>query len=480
MATIDKTTPQTTQILKTLEMGSGVDVQGLAKSLAEAESAARIKTLTERKSIAERSVSGYGIVASFLGELKNSFDALKDASKLTSRSVTSGDPTLLAATVTGSPTPGRYAMTVQQLAGSTSLSSSAAAASDTSLNGGAALSLDFSFADGSSETVSVAALSDTPAGIVAAINAADIGVDALLVNKSASGNDWYIVLQGQTGSANDFSVTSTVAGNLGFSAAGARLSTAQDAILTVNGMSDVRRSSNRVTDLVPGVTLDLKSAQAQSISVVVESSNDPLREALQRLVDSYNELGTVLTELTRLPDEDSEDYTGSLRRDMPFVNSLRAQLRDMLTQTSSTPDNGITGLRNLGLSFNLDGTAVLDAAQLETALAADADAVVVMLSAGTDNVSDYSTEAKGLAQDVSILLKTMLEPSGILQKRKDSGNTRIQQHEKDLEALETRMEAVYQRYLKQFASMESLVERMQGVGNYLKGQFTAMENMYKQ
>lgn len=479
MATIDKTTPQTTQILKTLEMGSGVDVQGLAKSLAEAESAARIKTLTERKSDAERSVSGYGIVASFLSGFKSSFDALKDVSKLTNRSVASTDPTLLAASVSGSPAAGRYEMTVQQLAGSTSLTSSGSAASDTSLNGGAALSLQFAFASGSSETVSVAAQNDTPAGIVAAINDADIGVNALLVNKSAAGQDWYIVLQGQTGSANDFSVSTGVAGNFGFSDAGARLSTAQDAILTVNGMSDVRRSSNRVTDLVPGLTLDIKSAQAQSISVVVESSNDPLREGLQRVVDSYNELSTVLTELTRLPDENSEEYTGSLRREIPFVNSLRAQLRAMLTQTSSTPENSISGLRDLGLSFNLDGTAALDDAQLDTVLAADADAVAVMLSAGTDNVSDFSTEAKGFAQDVSILLKTILEPAGILQKRKDSGNTRIQQHDKDLEALETRMEAVYQRYLKQFASMESLVERMQGVGNYLKGQFTAMENMYK-
>ena len=306
MATIDKTTPQTTQILKTLEMGSGVDVQGLAKSLAEAESAARIKTLTERKSDAERSVSGYGIVASFLSGFKSSFDALKDVSKLTNRSVASTDPTLLAASVSGSPAAGRYEMTVQQLAGSTSLTSSGSAASDTSLNGGAALSLQFAFASGSSETVSVAAQNDTPAGIVAAINDADIGVNALLVNKSAAGQDWYIVLQGQTGSANDFSVSTGVAGNFGFSDAGARLSTAQDAILTVNGMSDVRRSSNRVTDLVPGLTLDIKSAQAQSISVVVESSNDPLREGLQRVVDSYNELSTVLTELTRLPDENSE------------------------------------------------------------------------------------------------------------------------------------------------------------------------------
>jgi flagellar capping protein FliD len=52
-------------------------------------------------------------------------------------------------------------------------------------------------------------------------------------------------------------------------------------------------------------------------------------------------------------------------------------------------------------------------------------------------------------------------------------------YERDLEKLEFRLEAIYQRYISQFAAMESLVQRMEGIGTYLKGQFTAMENMYK-
>jgi flagellar capping protein FliD len=52
-------------------------------------------------------------------------------------------------------------------------------------------------------------------------------------------------------------------------------------------------------------------------------------------------------------------------------------------------------------------------------------------------------------------------------------------YERDLEKLEVRLEAIYQRYISQFSAMESLVQRMEGIGSYLKGQFTAMENMYK-
>jgi flagellar hook-associated protein 2 len=150
-----------------------------------------------------------------------------------------------------------------------------------------------------------------------------------------------------------------------------------------------------------------------------------------------------------------------------------------MTQTSSTPENGIESLRDLGLTFAVDGKASITQQKLDLAMRTKPDAVAKMLSAGTDNTSDLATGAKGFAQDISIRLKTMLGPGGTISQRKLSGNTQIASHKRDLASLELRLEKIYQRYIKQFAGMESLVQRMDGVGSYLKGQFTAMENMYK-
>jgi flagellar hook-associated protein 2 len=136
-------------------------------------------------------------------------------------------------------------------------------------------------------------------------------------------------------------------------------------------------------------------------------------------------------------------------------------------------------LRDIGLSFQLDGTAQIDEQQLDLALASDEDAVATMLSAGTDNTSNFSVQAKGLAQDISIKLGDILGSEGVINQRKVSGKTQISVYERDLEKLEVRLEAIYQRYISQFSAMESLVQRMEGIGSYLKGQFTAMENMYK-
>jgi flagellar hook-associated protein 2 len=200
---------------------------------------------------------------------------------------------------------------------------------------------------------------------------------------------------------------------------------------------------------------------------------------LKVLVDSYNQFNVVLDELSREPSDDTDEYAGVLKRDQQFVNTLRTQLRSLLTQSSATPENGIASLRDLGLTFALDGKAEINQQQLELALSTKPDAVAQMLSAGTNDASDYGTSAKGLAQDISIQLKTLLGPDGVISQRKLSGDTQIAVYESDLEKLELRLEAVYERYIAQFASMESLVQRMEGVGKYLKGQFTAMENMYK-
>ena len=40
------------------------------------------------------------------------------------------------------------------------------------------------------------------------------------------------------------------------------------------------------------------------------------------------------------------------------------------------------------------------------------------------------------------------------------------------------MEAVYQRYLSQFAAMETIMASMEGTKDYLKGQFESLSKAY--
>ncbi len=479
MASIDQASNQTSTIMKSLGVGSGVDVKSLARSLAEAENSSRISVINERKTSAEKSLSGYAVVSTFLDEVKQNFDALKNVSQLSQKSISSSNADLLPASIIGEATPGQYKVDVQQLAQGTVLQSSGFTAKDSTLNAGSAFDVTLTLSDGTLHTISVDAGDDTPEGVVSAINAADSWVKATLLNKSVSGNDWYIVLQGESGSKNDFSVSTSASDNLGLDSAANKLVTAQDAILSVNSVTGIVRSSNQVADVIPGVILDIKSKPGSSVTVTIDRDNSPMKDGLKALVESYNQFNVVLDELIREPDETSDDYTGSLKRDMQFVNAMRRQLKELLTQDSSTADGNFTSLRDIGLSFKLDGTAEFDELKLDNAVAVAPDSLARMLSGGTDNVSDLSQTGKGVAQDASIVLKGLLGPQGIITQRKSSGSSQIASYEQDLESLQARLEATYQRYISQFSAMESIVERMNGVGDYLKGQFTAMENMYK-
>jgi flagellar hook-associated protein 2 len=476
MEPVDKANRQTAAIMKSLDVGSGVDIENLARSLADAENLSRINALNQRKASVETQMSAHSIVASFLNDIKQNFDALKNAQDLFALSAQSSDSSRMPVRLLADAPPGQYTVEVQQLAGSTALQSLSFAARNSSLNGGNSFSIAVLRPDNTSSTIVIN--DDTPAGVVAAINASGSGIRATLINKSPQGDDWQIVLQGATGSAADFNISSGAV-NLGFDAPENRLASAQDALITVNGLTNIARSANTINDVIPGAVFELKADPGQAVSIRIERNTDPMSTRLQALVDSYNQFNVVLDELTRAPDKNSDEFTGALRRDMQFVNTMRRQLKDMLTQVSSTPAGGINSLRDLGLTFKLDGTAEIDRTILNRVLASDPDSVAQMLSAGTNNTSDFSIAPKGLAQDISIALKTLLGPQGLINQRKTSGNSQLAVYERDLVRLEARLEAAYQRYILQFSAMESMVQRMQGVGKYLQGQFTAMENMYK-
>lgn len=482
MTTIDKTGGQTSSIMKALNVGSGVDVDALARNLANAENSPRINTINERKTSVESRLSGYAIVSSFVDDVKKGFDSLKNLSSLFQLTTKSADSASVGVSLAGDATPGQYSINIQQLATSTVLQSNRFADSNLSLNAGASFDVQLTRADDSVVLINVAADKDTPEGIVSAVNAADQGIKATLINKSANGNDWHIVLQGGQGVANNFSISTSIsdpANNFGFDQISNKLLAAQDAIVSVNGLAGITRGSNQVSDVIPGVMIDLKSNPGQVVAITVERNSAPLREKVLLLADSYNKLNVALDELALNDTSDDNEFAGALRRDMQFVNTLRQQLRDLLTQSSSTPSGGISSLRDVGLTFTLSGKAEVDLGRLDIALATNADAIATMLSGGTDNTSDFSAGPKGLAQDASILLTGLLGPQGLISQRKASGTSQISVFERDLVALEVRLEATYKRYILQFAAMESLVERMQGIGDYLKGQFTAMENMYK-
>jgi len=117
--------------------------------------------------------------------------------------------------------------------------------------------------------VKIGAGGDTLESIVTAINNADTGITASVLDISGIGNDYRIVLSGTEGLDGSFSVTtdsSTASNSLGFDQAANVIQAAQDSEIGYEGLL-ISRGTNVISDVIEGATFQLNSTTGAVSSV---------------------------------------------------------------------------------------------------------------------------------------------------------------------------------------------------------------------
>ena len=286
-------------------------------------------------------------------------------------------------------------------------------------------------------------------------------------------DSWYISVSGETGVKNQFSMSSTP--DLGFSTGSNVLSSAQNAILSVNGIGAINRASNSFSDVISGVSIVLSGTSAATIEVAENLSS--LRDSLDEFVSSVNDFNKELDEMAD-PDDTESAFGGSLANDPSFVSLIRKQVKALVDKDSATASGSMSSFRDLGMSFKLSGDIEIDETKYTNAVTNNLANVREMLTGNTDSQSRYDSSAKGLALESRISLLGLIETDGLLANRETNAGSTLKSQQEALAELEERMSKAYERYIKQFAAMESIVQRSKSTGDYLEGQFKAMENMY--
>ena len=286
-------------------------------------------------------------------------------------------------------------------------------------------------------------------------------------------DSWYISVSGETGVKNQFSMSSTP--DLGFSTGSNVLSSAQNAILSVNGIGSINRASNSFSDVISGVSIVLSGTSAATIEVAENLTS--LRDSLDEFVSSVNDFNKELDEMAD-PDDTESAFGGSLANDSSFVSLIRKQVKALVDKESATASGSMSSFRDLGMSFKLSGDIEIDETKYTNAVTNNLSNVREMLTGNTDSQSRYDSSDKGLALESRITLLGLIETDGILANRETNAGSTLESQKEALAELEERMSNAYERYIKQFAAMESIVQRSKSTGDYLEGQFKAMENMY--
>jgi flagellar hook-associated protein 2 len=157
---------------------------------------------------------------------------------------------------------------------------------------------------------------------------------------------------------------------------------------------------------------------------------------------------------------------------------VRTQVRNLVTDTSSTPGTTIKAARDVGLSLDRFGKLTLDETKLDTALQNNFGEVSTMFSAGTNNQSIYSPAPAGLAGGAINSIEKMLLSTGLIDTQSKSATTQIAKYKEELTVLDQRMAKLMTRYMSQFSVMESIVGNSNSMREGLKGTFEGMMKAY--
>ncbi len=277
---------------------------------------------------------------------------------------------------------------------------------------------------------------------------------ASLINSGTSvAPSWSLVLNGKgMGEVSAFSAvyTPTVPGDpktLSF----ANVQTAQDAIIDIDGMTGIKRSTNVISDVVSGVTLNLVDAPASkpTISIGVAKDNAAIRNKVQAFITAYNDLASYI--------KSNSTYNASTKKAGPLqgdiaITTVSNALSSVLVNAVSGLGGNFTALSRVGIKTQADRTLSMDAAKFDAAMTADFKGVVDLFT------KNLSTGTKGVASQVIERVDRWMSPvDGLVANRKKSLQSRIT----GINTMVTQKEAavsLYQQSLKvKYANMERLV-----------------------
>lgn len=247
-----------------------------------------------------------------------------------------------------------------------------------------------------------------------------------------------------------------------------------DASIQLDGVT-VSRASNTVSDLIPGVTLNLLGKSTNASQVTVTQDTSGVLEKVNTLIKGYNDFLNDYAILTGAPNtkDTTDQYSGSLQGNST-ASRIKAQIKSLFLSASSTPSGSMKTLSDLGISFQRDGTLSLDQTKFNTVLAANPTAIGTMLTADKENKTYVGTASRGLAGDAIKKLNDMISSQGVLNVETKNANSQITKYKADLAKLDTRMTAILARYMNQFTAMDSLVGQSKSLQTSLKSQFDGM------
>ncbi|BBP03865.1 hypothetical protein TPL01_04440 [Sulfuriferula plumbiphila] len=427
--------------ISTPGIGSGLDVNGIISKLMSVEQQPLI-ALNNKVASYQAKLSGFGMLKSALSQFQSAMQGLSAIGQFQAVSATLADATIASASASSSATPGTYALEVSSLAQAQKLVAAGQTSASTAIGSGATTTLTFDFgtisggtfsngtytgasftSNGSgTKTVTINASNNSLSGIRDAINSANIGVSATIVNDGSASPYRLVLTDNTTGKTNSMKISvsgdATISSLLSQDPAnntGQALSetvTAQNANFKIDGVA-VTKTTNTISDAIQGVTLNLTKTNVGSpTNITVARDTGSVTKAVNAFVAAYNSINQTLSDASAY---NATTKQAAILNGDPSVSLIQNQIRRVLSTPVAGGASAFTLLPQLGVTFQKDGSLAVDSTKLQSAVTSNFSDIAGLFAAvgkSSDSLVAYSSASTKTASGAYSIKVTQLATQG--------------------------------------------------------------------
>ena len=208
------------------------------------------------------------------------------------------------------------------------------------------------------------------------------------------------------------------------SAGGKQLQKAQDAKFNFNGI-DITRSSNKVDDLIIGVTFNLNNVDEKNSTtgalkesvITIGKDTDAVVKSLKSMVTAYNDL---ISNISTATSYDRENGVAGTLNGMSEITGIKRKLQNLFESTNSDGKS----LQSFGFSFTEKGVLSVDESKLKDTISKDYEGFKSFFTNSTEyknagvfgkvqintNLNDISGKLKINGKEIEINLNNNNDP----------------------------------------------------------------------
>jgi flagellar hook-associated protein 2 len=441
-------------------LSTGIDYNDLISKLMEVKRQP-IKILENKVTSYTDKMSSYSELSSKLSSLRSAADKLKYSHSFYVNNTTVSDETVLDATASGTAAIGNYSIDTTTLASEEKEAHNGTgltASTDIVNNSGSDKVFQYTYA-GTQRSLTVAN-GTTLDGLKNLINndTGNPGVKATIIN---DGTNYRLIITGNdSGSAKSITIDAgtTMDGNnstVNFTAAAfTQTKTAANAVFEVDGLP-ISRSTNSVSDVITGLTINLKKAPASDTTVTVAADTSSIKEQINDFVSAYNDVMSFLTTNTAY---DTATGESGILSGEGTARNIQNRIRDIVTSDVSELTGSLSMLAEIGITTDYKtGNLAINSSTLDTKLGSSLDDIAEMFQ-GTNGIA---TQIYGYIGDLTSTV------DGAITLRKDGLSDIIKSVTNTIRNMEFRLDKAENDMVRQFSALEKLVGNYNSIGNYL-------------